>query len=192
MPGEASHIAVSLPHTCALSLPSHPHTCAFSLTPGHQALKTKALMPCSASTSIWIVCRCCEKGDPPTNVYRCTTCYSKFGVAMNKRIPQMTSSTGTKVVDHPAINALRAIASNSTKKDLDVHVRPFVRLVKLHGVLSAVDEVAASPSLAAWKASVCPLAVRVCPGMLGTSQSAHACRLFQYMSSACRSPRGRS
>ena len=94
---------------------------------------------------------------------------------MNKRIPQMTSSTGTKVVDHPAINALRAITSNSTKKDLDVHVRPFVRLVKLHGVLSAVDEVAASPSLAAWKASVCPLAVRVCPGMLGTSQSAHAC-----------------
>ena len=76
--------------------------------------------------------RCCEKGDPPTNVYRCTTCYSKLGVAMNKRIPQMTSSTGTKVVDHPAIDALRAIASNSTKKDLDVH-RPFVRLVELHG-----------------------------------------------------------
>ena len=44
-----------------------------------------------------------------------------------------------------------------------------------HGVLGAVDEVVASPSLAAWKASVCPLAVRVCPGMLGTSQSAHAC-----------------
>ena len=34
---------------------SRSHTCAFSLTPGHQAPKTKALMPCSASTSIWIV-----------------------------------------------------------------------------------------------------------------------------------------
>ena len=67
-------------------------------------------MPCDASTSIWIVCRCCEKGEPPTNVYRCTSCYSKLGVAMNKRIPQMTSSTGTKVVDHPAIDALRTVA----------------------------------------------------------------------------------
>ena len=77
----------------------------------------------------------------------------------------------------PFRKAANAIASNSTKKDLDVH-RPFVRLVELHGVLGTVDEVAASPSLAAWKASVCPLAVRVCPGMLGTSQSAHASPIF--------------
>ena len=34
-------------------------------------------------------------------------CYSKLGAAVNKLIPQMTSSTGTKVVDHPAIDALR-------------------------------------------------------------------------------------
>jgi hypothetical protein len=36
------------------------------------------------------------------------SCYSKLGAAVNKLIPQMTSSTGTKVVvDHPAIDALR-------------------------------------------------------------------------------------
>jgi hypothetical protein len=36
------------------------------------------------------------------------SCYSKLGAAVNKLIPQMTRSTGTKVVvDHPAIDALR-------------------------------------------------------------------------------------
>ena len=89
---------------------SRPHTCAFSLLPGHQAPLTNVLMPCSASTPIWIVCKRCEKGDPPINVYRCTTCYSKLQAAVNRRIEQMTSSTGTKVVDHPAIEALRTVA----------------------------------------------------------------------------------
>ena len=53
---------------------------------------------------------CCEKGvgrSANQRVPMHELCYSKLGAAVNKLIPQMTSSTGTKVVDHPAIDALR-------------------------------------------------------------------------------------